>query len=63
MEDTRTRLYLAMRAALRAISKLVSFSRWTPVPFVKNIFRGTIGFPEAWWRLSGMVSVSGNRKE
>ena len=41
MLETRTRLQAAIPADRSANSKLVSFSRCFPTPFVKNILFGT----------------------
>src|SRR5688500_13015141 len=38
IDDTRTRLYWAIPAERRAISKLESFSRCFPTPWVRKIF-------------------------
>src|SRR5689334_16154109 len=38
IDDTRTRLYCAIPAERRAISKLDSFSRCFPTPWVRKIF-------------------------
>jgi hypothetical protein len=41
IDDTRTRLNCAMPALRSAISKLESFSRCLPTPFVRKIRFGT----------------------
>ena len=48
MLETLTRLNSAMPAFLKASSKLESFSRWRPTPFVRKSFFGThIGVDDA----------------